>query len=843
MTVQTEISRSGPYAGAGTTGPFTVGFRFLDNTHLQVIKTSTSGIDSTLALTTDYSVSGAGGASGTVTLVSALASGERLTIIRDVPFTQLADYVDNDAFPAESHEDALDLLTMQTQQNREALDRSLTLPATVSGVSTELPAPESNKFIGWNETGTALQNLDTGTLATIVAYGTSAGDLFSGNGSQTAFTLSANPGALYNLDVSIGGVDQRAGLDYTWSSGTTITFTIAPVAGTDNIQVKYKQALPQGYTDGNSSSYLPAGTGAVPTTVQTKLRESVSVKDFGAVGNGVADDTTAIALAIASNPKVLVFPPGTYLTTGFVIPANSNIGEVVGVGRPTLKRQGQGVVASGLNLSIIAIYKNKVKVSGFIVDGQGQSFAVPAPSSTIPPDRTWYADIAVLDAVGSADVTLSTDNFVLITDCYFKDAPGSSIAGSQMQATIVQGNKFDGWNDHAVYASGSATQSMDIIVEANIFKRNGYTGGFAVKARNRVKRFIVSNNTFELSSDGAIAIDQGNAPGSHYKPANVVISGNVGSCGIFFTANCNFTVENPTEVSSVVITGNNVSSGTDLFYIGEDVSSAWAAHLLISGNTFRNSSGTWKVLLALRYIDTAYANSIVLDGNTLHDYAIATISSNWPQMFRVTNNVLNLSLSGANIYAVAADDATAKEVLIADNEFIYPSDTNAGALQFFVSEASTLRILRNRFVKMGSCCIMFEYPKLVEVSDNVFEDSRGLYQYRQTTAARASVGSLVMARNKNISTVGASAVPFLFYESSETSLSNIPLLNSYNIFLSDNYFKDVTGGIFFGGTAVNSYVPGQKIYAERNYGTGTTFTGAYGSGGAAEQNTLPSITI
>lgn len=42
--------------------------------------------------------------------------------------------------------------------------------------------------------------------------------------------------------------------------------------------------------------YLPSGTGAVARTVQAKLRESVSVGDFGAVGNGVADDTAAIRM-------------------------------------------------------------------------------------------------------------------------------------------------------------------------------------------------------------------------------------------------------------------------------------------------------------------------------------------------------------------------------------------------------------------------------------------------------------------------------------------------------------------------------------------------------------------
>jgi hypothetical protein len=51
---------------------------------------------------------------------------------------------------------------------------------------------------------------------------------------------------------------------------------------------------------GGGAQYVPAGTGAVATTVQTKLRESVSVKDFGVVGNGITDDTVAFNLARAA---------------------------------------------------------------------------------------------------------------------------------------------------------------------------------------------------------------------------------------------------------------------------------------------------------------------------------------------------------------------------------------------------------------------------------------------------------------------------------------------------------------------------------------------------------------
>lgn len=61
--------------------------------------------------------------------------------------------------------------------------------------------------------------------------------------------------------------------------------------------------------------YLSAWAGAVATTVQAKLRETISVKDFGAVGDGITDDTAAIQTAINSGAKQINFPSGTYKTT------------------------------------------------------------------------------------------------------------------------------------------------------------------------------------------------------------------------------------------------------------------------------------------------------------------------------------------------------------------------------------------------------------------------------------------------------------------------------------------------------------------------------------------------
>lgn len=60
------------------------------------------------------------------------------------------------------------------------------------------------------------------------------------------------------------------------------------------------------------ATFIQTGTGAVTRSVQDKLRETVSVKDFGAVGDGVVDDWAAIRAALDTNPKALYFPPGTY---------------------------------------------------------------------------------------------------------------------------------------------------------------------------------------------------------------------------------------------------------------------------------------------------------------------------------------------------------------------------------------------------------------------------------------------------------------------------------------------------------------------------------------------------
>lgn len=73
--------------------------------------------------------------------------------------------------------------------------------------------------------------------------------------------------------------------------------------------------------------FIQSGTGATARTLQAKARDLVSVKDFGAVGNGVADDTAAIAAADVYARSIgakLYFPAGTYMVSQLVLYTNSN---------------------------------------------------------------------------------------------------------------------------------------------------------------------------------------------------------------------------------------------------------------------------------------------------------------------------------------------------------------------------------------------------------------------------------------------------------------------------------------------------------------------------------------
>ena len=162
MTVTNATLESSLFSGNGVTTAFATGFQFDDEADIQVILRASDGTETVQTLTTHYTVSGAGNPSGgTVTMVTAPASGKKLRIVRNLDYTQGTDYTEGTAFPAATHENALDKLTQLTQQLAHELKRAPKLASTSSNYPAVFPDGGSTKkgyLVRWDSaTGTSLE--------------------------------------------------------------------------------------------------------------------------------------------------------------------------------------------------------------------------------------------------------------------------------------------------------------------------------------------------------------------------------------------------------------------------------------------------------------------------------------------------------------------------------------------------------------------------------------------------------------------------------------------------------------------------------------------------------------
>lgn len=135
-------------------------FAISDEDHIKIIRTR-SGVDATLAITTDYTVPLASindEDGGTITLVSPALSGDRYTLLLNVPYERVTDFSQAGDFLADALNLQLDLLTQQNQQIVRDLGRSAKLPESSTITSLDLPTPEASALIGWNSAADELQN-------------------------------------------------------------------------------------------------------------------------------------------------------------------------------------------------------------------------------------------------------------------------------------------------------------------------------------------------------------------------------------------------------------------------------------------------------------------------------------------------------------------------------------------------------------------------------------------------------------------------------------------------------------------------------------------------------------
>jgi hypothetical protein len=291
------------YTGNGSTTLYSLSFLYLDEAD---VKVTLNGAPTTAFVFVNAS---------TIQFLSAPANGTAIVIYRET-----ANEETEATFFAGSSIKAVDLNNNFTQflySIQEVTARSISkLGDTLLGILnmggfriTNLGAPASDND------GVTKKYVDDRygqlTIPGVTRWRTTA------TAGQTVFSGAGEYGGTLSYSASretvfINGVLQQRNVDYTADNGTTITFAVALEVG-DVVEVHCVNNAAGIATDQASGVYwTQAGTGAVTRTVDAKLKDVVSVKDFGAVGDGVANDSAAIQVAVNTGKKVYI-PSGTYL--------------------------------------------------------------------------------------------------------------------------------------------------------------------------------------------------------------------------------------------------------------------------------------------------------------------------------------------------------------------------------------------------------------------------------------------------------------------------------------------------------------------------------------------------
>lgn len=238
MTVATAVSENTYLSnGSATVYPFTFATLLATDIVVQIVATDSTVTQ--LALNTDYTVQNAGfEAGGSITLTTAAASGVRVVIKREVPYTQPTDYKNQGSFYPATHERSFDRATMQIQQLKRGLDSSLQL--VPDGTGGFVWDARGSRII---RVGTGFANSDAANVGQVGSGGGGGGGgggtpsvslywEFVGDGTETDFTI---PGAdvtdeIY-YDVQIDGEGQNPREDFIVIvgadlAGSVIRFTV-----------------------------------------------------------------------------------------------------------------------------------------------------------------------------------------------------------------------------------------------------------------------------------------------------------------------------------------------------------------------------------------------------------------------------------------------------------------------------------------------------------------------------------------------------------------------------------------------------------------------------------------
>jgi len=529
MTISSTTTKNS-YSGNGSTTAFSYTFFIPTSSDIQVIERSSAGVETVKSEgtgSTNYSISGVGNSSGgTVTMVTAPASGTTLVLRRSTTQTQTTDYVANDPFPAETHESALDKLTIIAQDLQEEMDRSFKVSRTntiTSSTFTTSATERANKAVGFDSSGdlTVLSDFNpAGGDSALFQYSTTTTDSDPGGG-YLRFNNSSPASAtiLYVDDLEYNETDVSAwvqsfddvsanptnrGRIRVHKSTDLGVWNVYRVTGATTDASGYTK-IPLTYVDGAGSlanddkvflSFTPSGEDGVSPGYFYKFDSGTSDADPGAgeisFNNGTYSSVTEIYIDDAdqhgatTQTDTITWDDSTAGTKGFI--------QIVDIDDKStyakFKVTGTATDASGYNkLTVEHVVSNNTFSAA---DNLSVHFTASGNDGAIP-GYAYNFDTSTTDAdPGSGDIRFNNGTYASATAIYIDDVDANGVTTSTDVLT---------WDD-----STSTIKGYLHIVDTNdptTYARFSITGSSTdASGYNKLAvTHLASNNTFSAADN------------------------------------------------------------------------------------------------------------------------------------------------------------------------------------------------------------------------------------------------------------------------------------------------------------------------------------------------------